>query len=229
MLVPGLLSSARLYTAQIPQLWRFGPVTVADHTRDDSMGAIARRILASAPPRFALAGLSMGGYIVFEMLRQAAARVAKLALLDTTARADTPEQSAVRRSQMELAASGRLEEVIDAGFDRAVHPAHRSDPQLREITRRMAWEVGPEAFRRQQAATMGRPDSRAVLRAITCPTLVLVGREDPITPLERAEEMAAGIPGARLVTVPECGHLSSLEQPDEVTQALSEWLRGDGA
>ena len=90
VLIPGLTCSARLYADQIPTLWRFGPVTVADHTRDDNMAAIARRILAAAPPRFALAGLSMGGYIAFEIMRQAPQRVAKLALLDTGARAETP-------------------------------------------------------------------------------------------------------------------------------------------
>src|SRR5579863_8075734 len=107
VLIPGLLASPRLYAEQIPELWRLGPVTVATHTRDDSMGGIARRILANAPPQFALAGLSMGGYVCFEILRQAAERVAKLALLDTSARADTPEASAMRRTQMALATGGR--------------------------------------------------------------------------------------------------------------------------
>src|SRR5215472_18836149 len=97
VLIPGLTCSARLYADQIPALWRFGPVTVADHTRDDSMAAIARRILAAAPPQFALAGLSMGGYIAFEIMRQAPQRVTRLALLDTSARADTPERLAQRR------------------------------------------------------------------------------------------------------------------------------------
>jgi pimeloyl-ACP methyl ester carboxylesterase len=226
ILIPGLLDSARLYEQQLPQLWRLGPVMVADHTRDDSMAGIARRILASAPPRFALAGLSMGGYICFEILRQAAERVAKLALLDTSARADTPEASAMRRTQMELAASGRFAEVVEAQFIRLVSPARRDDAVLRETNRRMAEEVGPEAFVRQQVAIMGRPDSRPGLAAIACPTLVLVGEQDELTPPERAREMAAGIRGAHLVTVPDCGHLSALEQPDAVTGALREWLVG---
>src|ERR1051326_7725906 len=98
VLVPGLNCSARLYAEQIPALWQFGPVTVADHRRDDSMAAIARRILADAPPRFALAGLSMGGYIAFEILRQAAARVAKLALLDTGAGAAGAKGAAQRKA-----------------------------------------------------------------------------------------------------------------------------------
>jgi len=106
VLIPGLTCSARLYADQIPALWRFGPVTVADHTRDDSMAAIARRILAAAPPRFALAGLSMGGYIAFEIMRQAPQRVVKLALLDTGARAETPEQTERRKVVIALAKNG---------------------------------------------------------------------------------------------------------------------------
>ena len=226
VLIPGLLASARLYGAQIPELWRRGPVTVADHTRADSMGALARAILASAAPHFALAGLSMGGYVCFEILRQAPARVAKLALLDTSARADTTEASAMRHVQMAQASEGRLAEVVEAQFERTVHPAHRHDPQLRETARLMAAEVGPEAFRRQQTAIMGRPDSRPTLAAIDCPTLVLVGEQDELTPPERAAEMAHGIRGAQLVTVPECGHLSTLEQPRAVTRALLDWLAG---
>jgi len=226
VLIPGLLDSARLYAPQIPMLWRHGPVTVADHTRDDSMGAIAHRILANAPPRFALAGLSMGGYISFEILRQAPERVAKLALLDTSARADTPEATAMRHAQMALAADGRLDEVVEQQFERMIHPLHRGDQKLRELNRLMAEDVGPEAFVRQQTAIMGRPDSRPTLAAIGCPTLVLVGEQDELTPPERAVEMADGIPRAKLVTVPECAHLSTLERPREVTRAMLAWLEG---
>jgi len=176
VLIPGLLASARLYAEQIPALWRTGAVTVADHTRDDSMPAIARRILAGAPQRFALVGLSMGGYIGFEILRQAPERVVKLALLDTTARPDTPEQSAARRAQMALASSGRLEEVVEAQFVRAVHVSRRADAGLRALNRLMAEDVGSGAFLRQQTAVMGRIDSRPTLSSIHAPTLVLVGR-----------------------------------------------------
>lgn len=226
VLIPGLLDSARLYAPQIPMLWRHGPVTVADHTRDDSLEAIARRILADAPQRFALAGLSMGGYIAFEIVRQAPERVAKLALLDTSARADTPEATAMRQAQMALASEGRLGEVVEQQFERMIHPLHRNDPKLRDTNRLMAEDVGPEAFIRQQTAIIGRPDSRPTLAAISCPTLVLVGEQDELTPPERAVEMADGIRDARLVTVPECAHLSTLERPREVTRALLAWLEG---
>jgi pimeloyl-ACP methyl ester carboxylesterase len=226
VLVPGLLCSARLYAAQLPALWRFGPVTVADHTRDDSMAGLAQRILASAPPRFALVGLSMGGYICFEILRQARERVAKLALLDTMAQPDTPEVSAARRTQMRLAEAGRLEAVVENLLPRLVHPARRADAALRAVVAAMAVEVGAQGYLRQQRANIARPDSRATLHSIRCPVLVLVGEQDALTPPERADEIAAGIAGARLVRLPDCGHLSTLERPDEVTRALSAWLEG---
>jgi pimeloyl-ACP methyl ester carboxylesterase len=224
VLVPGLLLTARLYTEQIPELWRTGPVTVAVHTRDDSITGIARRILASAPPRFALAGLSMGGYIAFEIMRQAPARVASLVLLDTSARPDVPEQAEQRRAQIELARRGRLAEVVEVLFPRLVHASRRDDELLRRIVRVMAEEVGPEAFVRQQTAIMGRGDSRPGLAAIRCPTLVVVGDGDQLTPPERAAEIANGIHGARLVTIPGSGHLSPLEQPRAVSQALTKFL-----
>jgi pimeloyl-ACP methyl ester carboxylesterase len=224
VLIPGLLASPRMYAPQIPQLWRTGPVTIADHTRDESMSAIAQRILAAAPARFALVGLSMGGYIAFEMLRQAPQRIARVALLDTSARADLPEQSAMRRTQMTLASQGRLSEVLEQQFPRLVHPARRNDTALRELFSVMAQEVGVEAFIRQQTAIIGRSDSRPLLGSIRCPTLVLVGDADELTPPERAAEIAAGIAGSRLVTIRQSGHVTTLEQPDEVTRALREWL-----
>lgn len=224
VLVPGLTCSARLYAEQIPALWRCGPVMIADHTRDDSMAAIARRILAAAPPRFALAGLSMGGYIAFEIMRQAAGRVAKLALLDTGPRADTPEQTERRRVVMAMAKAGRYAEIPDLAFPLYVHRNRHGDEALKRIVRTMAEETGAEAYLRQQQAILSRPDSRPGLAAITCPTLVLVGEGDEATPPELAREIAAGIAGSRLVTIADSGHLSTLERPQAVTTALVEWM-----
>ena len=142
VLIPGLTCTARLYAEQIPALWRFGPVMIADHTRDDSMTAIARRILAAAPPRFALAGLSMGGYIAFEIVRQAPERVAKLALLDTGARGDTPEQTERRKIVIGLARSGRYAEVPDIAFPVYVHRDRHGDAALKRVVRTMAEDTG---------------------------------------------------------------------------------------
>jgi pimeloyl-ACP methyl ester carboxylesterase len=166
----------------------------------------------------------MGGYISFEILRQAPERVAKLVLLDTSARPDGPEQSEQRRAQMATAREGRLGEVVDMLFPRLVHARRWGDESLRRIVRAMAQGVGVDGFIRQQTAIIGRPDSRPGLEAIRCPTLVVVGDGDVLTPPERAEEIASGIGGARLVTIADSGHLSTLEQPAAVTRALVEFL-----
>jgi pimeloyl-ACP methyl ester carboxylesterase len=226
VLIPGLLCTPRLYVEQIPALWRCGPVTVADHTRDDSMGRIARRILSLAPPRFALIGLSMGGYIAFEILRQAGDRVTKLALLDTTARPDLPEQTEQRKRQIEMAESGKFRGIAELLFPRFVAAARHGDRALQDTVRSMADDTGAEAFVRQQTAIMNRIDSRPGLAGIACPTLVLVGEQDVLTPPDRAAEMAAGIPRATQIVVPDCGHLSTLEQPQAVTRALTDFFNG---
>src|SRR4051812_42256453 len=160
VLAPGLNCSPRLYAAQIPELWRFGPVSIANHTRDDTMAAITKRILDDAPPRFALAGLSMGGYIALEIMRQAPSRVAKLALLDTGARDDPPEAQERRRRNIAAAESGRFDEIVDLQFPLYVHPTRANDAALKSEYLAMCHEVGAEAYVRQQKAIMGRADSR---------------------------------------------------------------------
>jgi pimeloyl-ACP methyl ester carboxylesterase len=225
LLVPGLVSSPRIFAPVVPALWRFGPVTVANHKRDDSIGAIARRILAEAPPRFALAGHSMGGYIAFEIMRQAPQRVAKLALINTQARPDTPEATARRRGQMARAQSGGYRAVLDELFPGFVHPSRSEDSGLRQLVHDMGEDVGADAFVRQQTAVMGRADSRPTLTVIGCPTLVLTGDEDNTIPNALSVEMADRIPGAKLTILPQCGHLPQVEQPQATADALVGWLR----
>jgi len=224
VLVPGLLCSPRLYAEQLPPLWRFAPVSVASHHHDDSFAAIARRLLAEAPPRFTLVGLSMGGYLAFEIMRQAGHRVARLALLNTSARSDTAEQAQRRLDHIAMTRDGQFPEVVDLLYQRWVRPARRSDLALRQVMLQMADETGPEAFIRQQTAIMSRPDSRSGLAAIDCPVLVVAGADDDVTLPDHAAEIASHIPQARLVVIPDCGHLSTLEQPAAVTQALVSWL-----
>ena len=225
LLVPGLASSPRIFAPLAPALWRFGPVTVANHIRDASMGAIARRILAEAPPRFALAGHSMGGYIAFEIVRQAPERVAKMALINTQARPDTPEVTARRRGQIARAKSGDYHAVLEELFAGFVHPSRRDDPALRQLVHDMGDDIGAEAFVRQQTAVMSRPDSRPTLAWIKCPTLVLSGDEDNTIPNSLSVEMADGIHGAKLTILSNCGHLPQPEQPQATAEALVEWLR----
>jgi pimeloyl-ACP methyl ester carboxylesterase len=225
LLVPGLGGSPRIYAPVAPALWRLGPVTVANHIRDDNMGAIARRILAEAPPRFALAGHSMGGYIAFEIMRQAPDRVAKLALINTQARPDTPEATARRRSQIARTKAGEYHAVLDELFPGFVHPSRREDASLRQLVHDMGDDVGAEGFVRQQTAIINRPDSRPTLAWIKCPTLVLSGDEDNIIPNSLSKEIAEGIHGAKLTIIPHCGHTSQAERPQATADALVEWLR----
>ncbi len=182
LLVPGLVSSPRIYAPLLPALWRFGPVTVANHVRDDHMALIARRILAEAPPRFALAGHSMGGYIAFEIMRQASDRVAKLALINTQARPDTPEATARRRGMMGRATGGEYRAVLDELFSGFVHPSRREDASLRQLVHDMGDDVGVEAFVRQQTAVISRPELAADAGRYQMPDAGAVGRRGPHHP-----------------------------------------------
>lgn len=224
VLLPGLLCDEALWRPQIDALADIAAFQIADLTLNDSMGAMARRVLTAAPPRFALAGLSMGGYVAQEIMRRAPERVLRLALLDTSARADTPEQTARRRGLIELSEKGEFHGVTPRLLPLLLHPEHLADQALTGIVLGMAERVGKAAFLRQQKAIMGRPDGRGDLPRIQCPTLVLCGRQDALTPLPLHEEMAGLVPGAALAVIEECGHLSTLDQPDEVNAAMRRWL-----
>ncbi len=227
ILLPGLLCDRALWAPQLTALADIAAMTVGDLTHDDSLAGMARSVLAAAPPRFAIAGLSMGGYVSFEIMRQAPERVTRLALLDTSARPDMPEQTVGRRDLIALAKKGNFKGVTPQLLPRWVHPARIDDKALVETVTAMTQRVGGDAFIRQQTAIMNRPDSRPALARIRCPTLVLCGREDAATPVEMHREIAADIADARLVVVPECGHLSTLERPEVVNVALRRWLTGD--
>lgn len=225
IMIPGLLCTEVLWRDQVADLGDIAEITVTDaHLRHDDIGAIAGDILAAAPPSFALAGLSFGGYVAFEIMRQAPDRVQRLALLDTTAREDDSERLAQRRDMLELAKKGSFRGMTDRLLPEFVHPDRLADVALINDIKSMSQSVGSEAYFRQQAAIMGRPDSRPTMADIRCPTLVLVGRQDSRTPLAMAEEMHAGIAGSRLVVIEDCGHLATMEQPAAVNAALRDWL-----
>lgn len=224
LLVPGLNCTAEIYRNQVPALWQAGPVTIANHVTGNNVAEIATAILADAPPRFALVGFSMGGYIAFEIMRQAKDRVERLALLDTSARPDSPEATQKRRDAIALTEQGKFALAVSTTFPNAVHPDNQGDSGLRALHTRMALAVGPETYIRHQNAIIARPDSRPDLSGIRVPTLVVVGEADAITVPEAAREMAAGIAGAKLVEVPKAGHMALAEQPDVVTQAMLDWL-----
>lgn len=222
--LPGLLCDDALWTHQLAHLKDVCAPQVALLTQQDSIASMARHVLDMAPDRFALCGLSMGGYVAQEVMRQAPQRVDRLALIDTSARADTPQQLEKRKSLIALAKTGKFKGVTPKLLPLLLSPEHLKNEALCDVVMQMAERVGREAFVRQQMAIMGRPDGRGDLARITCPTLVIVGREDALTPPEHAEEMAQGIKGARLAVVEQCGHLAPLEQPQATTALLRLWL-----
>lgn len=224
LLLPGLLCDHRLWQHQIDGLAGLAQCTVADLTGANTIAGLAQAALAQAPAgRFVLAGLSMGGYVALEIMRLAPERVSALALLDTSARPDTPEATAARHELLRHAGPD-LQRVIATLLPRLVHPSHLSDPAIVGVITAMARSVGRNAFVRQIKAIIGRADSRPSLGRIACPTLVLCGREDALTKVEVHEELVAGIPGARLVVIEDAGHLTPIERPREVTEALATWL-----
>lgn len=226
LLVPGLLCTETLFAAQIEALSAEADIhVVMDQTEHDDLASIAAAILRKAPPRFAVAGLSMGGYVVLEIMRQAPDRVLRVALLDTSARPDTPEQTSRRRGLIQLAEMGEFKGVTPRLLPLLVHPARLEDAPLCDAIVAMAAQVGKAGFLRQQKAIMGRIDSRPSLAAIGCPSLVLVGRQDALTPVAHAEEMASLIAGAKIEVIEHCGHMSTMEMPKTVNKLLAEWLR----
>lgn len=221
--VPGLLCTEIVFA---PQIGAFSdhPVMVADNRSHDSIGAMAAAILASAPERFALAGLSMGGYVAMEVIRQAPARISGLALLNTVARPERPEQSEQRNRLIRHAENGKFDRIAPALFTSLVPPARHGDGELREAVVEMAQATGPQTFIRQERAIMARTDQRPNLDAITCPTLVLAGAEDTLMPLEAMREIHEAIPSSRFEIVADCGHLSTLEHPGPVIAAMKAWM-----
>jgi pimeloyl-ACP methyl ester carboxylesterase len=226
LLVPGLLCDRRLWQAQVDGLKHAGECTVADVSQAGTIAGMASAAIAKMPPGpFALAGLSMGGYVALEIQRQAPSRVVGLALLDTNARPDSEQATDDRRRMMKMAQAD-FERVVNALLPRLLLPANMRNATIVSTVKAMAASTGKDAYCRQQEAIIGRIDSRPHLAKITCPTLILCGKEDALTPVALHQEMANAIAGSRLVIAAQCGHLSPLEQPQLVTMNLVHWLSG---
>lgn len=225
LLLPGTLCDAELWRFQARSLADIVAPLPVDLTDDDSIAGMAARVLETAPPRFLLAGLSMGGIVAFEIMRRSPERVLGLALLNTNPAPPDAGQVAVWHEEIRMAEGGLFERLVDDRWVPALLEAGGSTAiSLQETIRRMAHNVGPRAYVRQLRAQIGRLDSRPSLAAITCPTLVLGGRRDTMCPPALHEAMASAIPSARLAMVKDCGHLSTLEQPETVTVLLRSWL-----
>lgn len=227
VLLPGLLCDAALWSAQTRYFADKRAVIIPDLSGHDTIADLATHVLATTPPRFALAGLSMGGYVAQEIMRRQPERVDRLALLDTSALADTPQAIRRRRGLVAQSRVGTFRGVTPRLLKDLVHPRHQTGA-VAEIVMAMAVRIGRDAFARQQNAIIKRIDGRPWLGDIRVPTLILFGADDRITPIAIAEELHSLIPGSVLRIIPDTGHLPPLESPDAVNAALEEWLAGSG-
>jgi pimeloyl-ACP methyl ester carboxylesterase len=224
-----VFASGQLLTEQVwaPQVAALSPdydLVVADHGRDETFAGMARRLLNAAPPRFHLVAHAMGGFTGFEVMRQAPERVLSLVLIATLAPNDGPAQTERRQGYVRLVEAGNFERVVEERIPMLLHPDRRGDDMLLSVIRNMASDTGAERFLGQQRAIMGRVDSRPTLGAITVPTLLIRGDSDAITTEAHQLELLAGIPGARLEVITACGHLPTLERPEQINRLLKEWL-----
>lgn len=224
--LPGLLCDQALWRRQIHALADVAAPMVADLTLDDTVGAMAERTLAVAPSRFSLVGLSMGGYVALEIMRRAPERVSRLALINSSARGDSPERTEQRRVAIESLRRGKFVGVTHKLLGQLVHPDHTTGAVADEM-RGMASRVGGEAFIRQQHAIMTRPDSLDGLAKIAVPTMVVVGDGDRITPPEHAREIHERVAGSRYHEIAACGHMAALEHPEQTNFLLRNWLAQD--
>ncbi len=224
VLLPGMMCDARLFAPQVGGLGGRRAVHLAPIAGHASIAALAAEVLSHAPPRFALAGLSMGAVVAMEMVAQAPGRVERLALMDANPLDEPPERRAARDRQIAQVRAGGLRDVICDEMKPLYLAEGPGKAAILDLCLAMALDLGPEVFERQSIALRDRHDRRPVLRGVRVPTLLLCGREDRLCPVERHELMLNLIPGARLEVIEGAGHLPVLERPDETTAALGRWL-----
>lgn len=224
ILVPGLLCSHDMWLDQIGEFEEDYDLMIFDHTHHDNLPDMVSDFLTDAPDSFALAGLSMGGYIAFEIMRQAASRVEKLILLDTNARADREPQIEMRETLIDRAGKEDIRIIAQELIEYLIHADRVNDKELCDRILDMASDVGAKSFQKQQQALIARPDSREFLPTIKCPTMIICGEQDALTPPKVHQEMADLIPGATYHQIGDCGHLSTMERPEEINQLMREFL-----
>lgn len=225
VLIPPMMSDARIFYAQISDLSQEIPVTCIPITGGERMEELASQTLSWLPQKFALCGMGMGGMVAMEMLRRAPERITRVAFINTNAQSDTPEVSALREPNIIAARSGRLRDVIKSEFNPAwlASTPYRNDIQA--LLFEMAEGLGPEAYVKQSRALQRRKDQQDVMRRIKQPTLVICGDHDGQSTVRRHEFLAELIPYAKLEIIRGAGHAPTLENPDGVTQALRGWLK----
>ena len=220
-LLPGLLCDGAIWKHQTAALGEFADIVIPDFRFVRSIPAMAQIVLENAPERFSVAGHSMGGRVALEVIRMASARVERLALLDTGIHPRKPNEEVARQQLIDLARRDGMGALATPWLQPMLHPDHTSlIPALMEMVKRST----PDTFENQQRALLDRPDARTALSSIHCPTLILCGREDIWSPVAQHEEIASLIPGATLIVVEKCGHMSPVERPEAVTAALRDWI-----
>ena len=221
-----MMCDSRMWRAQIDALLPYCQIQVGGIDGADNVARIAAQLLAIAPTRFALAGLSMGGILALEMWRQAPERIDRMALLDTNPHADLPQRRELRQKQIDKVRAGELKSVLREELKpNYLARCNKTNQALLDEVLEMGLQQGETTFVRQSLALRDRPDSTAMLATITCPSLVLCGVEDELCPVAVHESMAKVISNSSLQVLPDCGHLSTMEQPEAVSAALLEWLR----
>jgi pimeloyl-ACP methyl ester carboxylesterase len=225
ILLPGLAADETMWEAQCTALAAWHPLVTDVHMQGhETVEAMAAALLAGNDGDLLLCGASMGGMIAMEAARQAPARIAGLALLGTTARPETPEMRQLRESAIELFGQGRAMEVIEANVGFAFHPDQARNAVLVRAYLNFVGRAGAGQLIRQNRAVMSRPDAREHLSTLDCPTLVMCGDADQLTPPECSAEIAELVPGSELATVTRCGHMLTMEQPAAVNAILKAWL-----
>ncbi len=225
LLLPGLASNAVMWQHQLTAVPNdLNPRVTDVHARFDTIGDMARALLQENADDLILCGASMGGILAMEVVRQAPARVKGLALLGTNARPETPEMAKLREAAIEFFKTGRVREVLTVNLPMAFHASRVGDAALTQTYLDFVLAAGPEQLIRQNRAIMSRPDARLHLPMVSCPTLVMCGDSDQLTPPECSREIAALIPISELVIVDQCGHMLTMERPQEVNAALLAWL-----
>lgn len=223
LLLPGLLNDAELWRAQIADLSDIAACIVGDQTRGETMQAVVEDVLAQAPARFALAGFSLGGFVAQAILRTAPERVLRLALVDTSIHADSPERAKQRQTQRaSVRLPGKFHGFGDTLMRSYIDASRLDDDVLVQRVRDMTARLGADVFLRQSA--LDREDGHDVLTGYRDPLLIVCGANDRITPLAISEAMHALVPNSTLVVLPDCGHLAPMEKPDEVSAAMRDWL-----
>ncbi|WP_264210154.1 alpha/beta fold hydrolase [Leisingera thetidis] len=224
VLLPGMMCDGRIFDAQIRTFSGSMPVMVLPLAGGDTVEKIAARMLAHLPPRFSLAGMSMGGMLAMELVRRAPERISRLCIMGASPLAETPEQAADREPHIIAARSGRLEDVLRETLPMEALAPGPGRLAVHNLFCHMGMELGPELYVAQARALQRRPDQQATLRRVHVPTLVLAGEHDTITPVAKLQLLAQLVPVAQLEVIPEAGHFPVLEQPDAVNRALLRWL-----